>query len=137
MAALDIVKSYYSSFNDKNWDGMLALVHPEIRHEPNQSDVRIGIEKFTEFLGNMDVAYEENLTDMVYFTTPDDSRVAVEFTVNGIYKQGEEGFPEAYGQAYTLPAAAFLEIKEGKISRVTTYYNLPHWINLVSKPQND
>ncbi|WP_221394538.1 nuclear transport factor 2 family protein [Dyadobacter sp. NIV53] len=132
MTALDIVQQYYSSFNQKDWQGMLALLHSEIRHEPNQGDPRIGIEKFTEFLGMMDDSYEETLTDMVYFTEPGNTRVAVEFTVNGIYKKGEEGSPEAHGQSYVLPAAAFLEIKEGKISRVTTYYNLPLWIKLVS-----
>jgi steroid delta-isomerase-like uncharacterized protein len=56
----------------------------------------------------------------------------VEFTVNGIYKKGEEGLPAAHGQSYVLPAAAFLEVKDGKIARVTTYYNLPLWISLVS-----
>ena len=137
MTALEIVKSYYSSFNDKNWDGMLALVHPDVRHEPNQGDARIGLEKFSEFLGKMDESYEETLTDMVFFTTPDDSRVAVEFVVNGIYKKSEEGMPAAYGQPYKLPAAAFLGIQDGKISRVTTFYNLPLWIDLVSEQKND
>ena len=132
MTALDIVKKYYSSFNQKDWQGMLALLHAEIRHEPNQGEPRIGIEKFTEFLGMMDDSYEETLTDMVFFSEPGNTRVAVEFTVNGIYKKGEEGFPEAYGQSYVLSAAAFLEVKEDKISRVTTYYNLPLWIKLVS-----
>jgi len=132
MTALDIVKQYYSSFNQKDWQGMLALLHEEIRHEPNQGEARIGIEKFTEFLGMMDESYEETLTEMVFFSEPEHTRVAVEFTVNGIYKKGEEGFPEAHGQYYTLPAAAFLEVKEHKISRVTTYYNLPLWIELVS-----
>jgi len=132
MTALDIVKQYYSSFNQKDWQGMLALLHEEIRHEPNQGEARIGIEKFTEFLGMMDESYEETLTEMVFFSEPEHTRVAVEFTVNGIYKKGEEGFPEAHGQYYTLPAAAFLEVKDHKISRVTTYYNLPLWIELVS-----
>ena len=132
MTALDIVKQYYSSFNQKDWQGMLALLHEEIRHEPNQGEARIGIEKFTEFLGMMDESYEETLTEMVFFSEPEHTRVAVEFTVNGIYKKGEEGFPEAHSQYYTLPAAAFLEVKEHKISRVTTYYNLPLWIELVS-----
>lgn len=80
----------------------------------------------------MDEAYQEKLADMVFFTEPNGSRVAVEFTVNGIYKKGDEGFPPAHGQKYLLPAAAFLEVKEGKISRVTTYYNLPLWVKLVS-----
>jgi steroid delta-isomerase-like uncharacterized protein len=132
MAALDIVRQYYAHFNNRNWQGMLDLLHTEIRHEPNQGDPRIGIEKFTEFLKMMDDSYEETLTEMVFFAEPNDVRVAVEFTVNGIYKKGEEGLPAAHGQSYVLPAAAFLEVKDGKIARVTTYYNLPLWISLVS-----
>jgi steroid delta-isomerase-like uncharacterized protein len=132
MTALETVQQYYNSFNQKDWNGMLALVHPEVRHQPNQGDQRLGIEKFTEFLGMMDESYEETLTEMVFFTEPENNRVAVEFVVNGIYKKGEEGFPEAHGQTYVLPAAAFLEVRNGKISRVTTYYNLPLWISLVS-----
>lgn len=132
MAALDIVKQYYNAFNEKNFEGMLALLHPEVRHEPNQGDVRVGIEKFTEFMKMMDDSYEETLTEMVFFTEPADKRVSVEFVVNGIYKKGDEGFPEAQGQKYVLPAAAFLEVTDEKISRVTTYYNLELWIKLVS-----
>ena len=98
-----------------------------------QGDVRIGLEKFTAFLQKMDEAYEETLTNMVFFSEPQGKRVAVEFVVNGIYKQAEEGLPEAHGQSYVLPAGAFLEVTDGKISRVTTYYNLPLWIELVSK----
>jgi steroid delta-isomerase-like uncharacterized protein len=133
MTSLEIVQHYYQCFNQKDWKGMLALLHPEVRHESNQGEVRTGIEKFTEFLQKMDESYEETLTDMVFFTEPSDNRVAVEFVVNGIYKKGEEGLPEAHGQTYVLPAAAFIGLTDGKISRVTTYYNLPLWIELVSK----
>ena len=132
MTSLEIVQNYYAAFNDKNWAGMLALVAPHIRHEPNQGEARVGLEKFTEFLGMMDTSYEETLTEMVFFTEPSGQRIAVEFTVNGKYKQGEEGMPEAHGQSYTLPAAAFVEVSDEKISRVTTFYNLPLWISLVS-----
>ena len=134
MTALEIVKKYYDAFNRKDWEEMLALVHPEVRHEPNQGEeARIGLEKFTRFMEKMDEAYEEKLTDMVFFTDESGSRVAAEFVVNGVYKKAEEGLPPARGQKYVLPAAAFLEVKEGKISRVTTYYNLPLWIKLVSQ----
>lgn len=133
MTALEIVQQYYTYFNQQNWQGMLSLVAEDIRHEANQGDVRIGKEKFTEFLQHMDTSYEETLTDLVFLSEPTNTRVAAEFVVNGIYKQGEEGLPEARGQKYVLPAGAFLEVKEGKISRVTTYYNLPLWIKLVSE----
>lgn len=132
MTALETVQEYYSYFNTKNWEGMLSLLDTQIRHEPNQGEARIGIELFTEFLQKMDDSYEENLTDMVFFSESSNHRVAVEFVVNGIYKKGEEGLPEAKNQTYVLPAAAFLQVTEGKISRVTTYYNLPLWIDLVS-----
>lgn len=133
MNSIDIAKQYYSFFNNRNWDGMISLLDEEICHEPNQSlEPRIGIEKFKEFMRHMDESYEETLTDMVFFEEPSGKRVAVEFVVNGIYKKGEEGFPEAKNQTYVLPAAAFLSIKDGKVSRVTTYYNLELWIKLVS-----
>ena len=132
MTALQIVQQYYTHFNQKNWQGMLDLLHPEVRHEPNQGEVRIGNEMFTEFMQKMDDAYDETLTDMVFFSSSDEARIAAEFVVNGTYKQAEEGLPPAHGQKYVLPAGAFLEVKEGKITRVTTYYNLPLWIKLVS-----
>ncbi|PQA58262.1 nuclear transport factor 2 family protein [Siphonobacter curvatus] len=132
MTALEIVQQYYTYFNDKNWQGMLSLVDPEIRHEPNQGDARIGIEQFTKFLEHMDESYEETLTDLVFFSEPTQTRVAAEFVVNGVYKKGEDGLPEARHQTYELPAGAFLEVKDGKITRVTTYYNLPLWIQRVS-----
>ena len=133
MNSLKTIQNYYEYFNQKNWQGILSLLHPEIRHESNQGDVRIGIEKFTDFLKKMDECYDEKLTDMVFFTEPSNQKIAVEFTVNGIYKKADDDLPPAHNQNYVLPAAAFLELKDGKISRVTTYYNLTLWLELVSK----
>lgn len=133
MTTLEIVQQYYQYFNQKNWDGMLSLIDTEIRHETNQGEVRIGLDKFTSFLQKMDECYDENLTDMVFFTEASNEKIAVEFTVNGIYKKGDEELPPAHNQTYILPAAAFLTVKNTKITRITTYYNLPLWIELVSK----
>jgi steroid delta-isomerase-like uncharacterized protein len=58
-------------------------------------------------------------------------RAAAEFIVNGTYKKAEAGLPSAKGQTYKLPAGAFLEIADSKITRVTTYYNLQDWIKQV------
>jgi len=133
MNALQIVKDYYAAFNDKNWDGMLALVADDIRHEPNQGEPREGKELFQAFMKKMDESYEETLTNMkFYISEENDGTIAAEFTVNGLYNKAEEGLPEAEGQAYVLPAAAFLTVKDGKITRVATHYNLELWIELVS-----
>lgn len=128
----DSIKLYYANFNAGNWTAMLELVDDNIRHEPNQGEPRIGKALFTEFLAKMDRCYQEQLTDLTFLSDASGTRFAVEFTVNGIYKEAEEGMPEAHGQTYVLPAAAFLEVHNGKITRVTTYYNLELWISLVS-----
>jgi steroid delta-isomerase-like uncharacterized protein len=132
MTGLETVSAYYAAFNRGDFDAMLALVHDEIRHEPNQGIPRIGKGLFADFMQKMDASYREQLHDLVLFDGQVPGRVAAEFTVHGIYKQGEPGLPEAKGQTYILPAGAFLEVRDGKVARVTTYYNLELWIELVS-----
>ena len=133
MNALEVVKAYYSAFNDKNWDAMIDLVSDDILHEPNLGEPRVGKELFKAFMKKMDESYEETLTNMKFYVSEDnDGSVAAEFTVNGLYNKAEEGLPEAEGQAYVLPAAAFLKVKDGKVTRVATHYNLELWIELVS-----
>lgn len=133
MTAQEIVSKYYDCFNRKDYEAMFALVAEDVQHDSNQGETRIGKAKFRAFVAETDAAYDENLTDIVVMTSADNRRAAAEFTVNGIYKKADEGFPPAHGQSYCLPAGAFLEVNaEGLISRVTTYYNLPLWIKLVS-----
>lgn len=133
MKATEIVRAYYQAFNDKDWEKMLSLVDDNIQHDSNQGETRMGKELFKKFVEKMDVAYDEKLTDMIIMGESTDTRIAAEFVVNGIYKVAEEGLPAAHGQKYVLPAGAFLEVKNGKITRVTTYYNLELWIQLVSQ----
>jgi len=133
MTDLQTVQAYYDAFNTRNWDKMGSLVDEHITHEPNQGKPRIGKALFTEFMLQMDASYAETLKDIVLFSSETEGRIAAEFVVHGTYKKAEEGLPPAHGQSYVLPAAAFLEVRNGKITRVTTYYNLELWIELVSK----
>jgi steroid delta-isomerase-like uncharacterized protein len=131
MTTLELVQHYYACFNRKDWEGMLACLSDDVRHEINQGDPQTGIQLFRDFLHHMDECYDENLTDLVFMTEPSGTRCAAEFTVNGIYKKTDKDGPPARNQSYTLPAGAFLEVADGKITRVTTYYNVPLWIRLV------
>jgi len=65
---------------------------------------------------------------MVIMASDDGTRAAAEFIVHGEYMATDEGLPEAHGQTYKLPAGAFFDIHNGKICRVTNYYNLQDWI---------
>ncbi|NYS26632.1 nuclear transport factor 2 family protein [Rhodobacteraceae bacterium 2376] len=128
----EIIERYFAAFNAGDGDGMLALVSDDVEHHVNQGDVRHGRAAFAEFCAHMGVSYREELRDMVIFVNDDGTRAAAEFTVHGEYLQTDPGLPEARGQRYVLPAGSFFALKDGKITRVTTYYNLQDWIAQVS-----
>lgn len=111
---------------------MLACVSDSVRHHVNEGGERGGKAKFREFLAHMAECYDENLRDMVIMVSADGTRAAAEFIVHGIYQRTDSGLPAAHGQTYVLPAGAFFEIADGRIERVTTYYNLQEWIRQVS-----
>lgn len=128
----DIVEGYFSAFNAGDATGMLALVADDVEHHVNQGEVRHGRAAFSEFCSHMGVSYREDLRDMVILISDDGTRAAAEFTVHGEYLQTDPGLPEACGQRYVLPAGSFFTLSGGKITRITTYYNLQDWIAQVS-----
>jgi steroid delta-isomerase-like uncharacterized protein len=75
----------------------------------------------------MERCYKERLDDIVIMANEDGTRAAAEFVVHGTYLATDEGLPEAQGQTYVLPAGAFLAVADGKITRLTMYYNLADW----------
>ena len=121
-----LIRQYYDAFNAGDVDGRVACLTDDVRHDVNQGGARHGIEAFREFCAHMSRCYRERLTDIVIFANGD--RAAAEFTVNGEYLATDEGLPEANGQTYVLPAGGFFDIRDGKIARVTTYYNLTDWM---------
>lgn len=131
--SLDLVKQYYASFNARNWEGMLSCLDADVQHDVNQGDTHHGLEHYRNFLRHMEECYEEALTDLVYMSDDTGARIACEFTVHGLYKKTDGDLPPATGQRYVLPVGAFLEVRAGKIRRVTTYYNLPLWLKLISQ----
>lgn len=132
MSTKALIEAYYDAFNAGRTDEMLAMLHDDIEHHVNEGGIRRGKEKFAEFNQHMTDSYKENLTDMVIFVNEAGDRAAAEFVVNGSYLKTDEGLPEAKGQTYRLPAGTFFQIKDGKIARVTTYYNLTDWTAQVS-----
>jgi steroid delta-isomerase-like uncharacterized protein len=130
--ALALIGRYYAAFNAGDAAGMLDCVAEDVEHRVNEGGVRRGRAKFAEFCSHMGVSYREELKDMAIFASDDGTRGAAEFVVHGEYLQTDPGLPEAKGQRYILPAGGFFDIKDGKIARVTTFYNLNDWIAQVS-----
>jgi steroid delta-isomerase-like uncharacterized protein len=130
-AAAEVIGRYFAAFNAGDAAAMEALVTGDVAHHVNQGGVRHGRAAFAEFNAHMARCYRERLEDIVILTGPDDSRAAAEFTVHGSYIGTDEGLPEARGQAYVLPAGSFFSLRDGRIARIVTYYNLQDWLRQV------
>ncbi|MGH1417544.1 MAG: ketosteroid isomerase-related protein [Hyphomicrobiaceae bacterium] len=127
-----LIRDYYAAFNAGDHDTMLNLMVEDVIHDVNQGERRIGREKFRAFNARMAHHYKESLSDISVMVNKDGTRAAAEFNVDGTYLESEPGLPPAKRQNYVLPAGAFFQLRDGKIERVTTYYNLTEWITQVA-----
>jgi steroid delta-isomerase-like uncharacterized protein len=127
----DLIRAYYDHFNANNFDAMLGLLTEDVVHDINQGIRTHGKEAFRSFMADMNRCYDENFSDLVILVSEDGTRAAAEFMIHGVYKATAEGLPPAHGQKYSLPVGCFFSIDQGKISRVTNFYNLNEWLNLV------
>jgi steroid delta-isomerase-like uncharacterized protein len=127
-ASQTLIQNYYAAFNAGDMDTFLALLTDDVVHDINQGERQVGRDTFREFMNRMNRNYREQLVDMVIMSSEDGTRAAAEFVVLGEYLVTDEGLPEANGQKYRLPAGAFFDIRDGKVARITNYYNLQDWI---------
>ena len=126
-----LIHHYYRTFNAGDREAMLGLLTDAVVHDINQGPSEVGSEVFRHFLQRMDRAYHEQVEDLVVLSDNTGIRAAAEFYIRGQYLQTDEGLPPATGQTYHLRVGAFFEITEGKIQRVTNYYNLQDWLKQV------
>lgn len=126
-----LIETYYAAFNSGDREALLSLLAEDIAHEINEGGVETGKDAFRAFLTRMDRCYRETVEDLAIFTGPD-NRAAAEFYIRGEYLATDDGLPEARGQTYQLRVGAFFEARGGKITRVTNYYNLQRWLEMVA-----
>lgn len=130
--AVALIKQYYQAFNDGDMETFLSLLTDDVIHDVNQGGREQGKEAFSRFMEKMNHHYKEQLVDMVVMANEEGTRGAAEFVVLGEYLNTDQGLPEANGQTYRLPAGAFFDIRDGKVARITNYYNLEDWIAQVN-----
>lgn len=130
-ATRQLLERYYAAFNAGDWSTFLGLLTEDVIHDVNQGGREAGKAAFARFMERMNTSYREQIADIVIMTGADGARAAVEFTVLGTYLKTDEGLPPAQGQQYRLPGGAFFDIRDGKVARVTNYYNLQDWLRQV------
>ena len=127
----DLLRRYYAIFNSGDREAFLALLADDVAHDINQGGCETGVGNFRKFLSRMDRSYREQVEDLTVFSSEDGTRGAAEFFIRGEYLVTDEGLPEAAGQKYRLRVGAFFDIRDGRIARVTNYYNLQEWLQQV------
>jgi steroid delta-isomerase-like uncharacterized protein len=127
----DLIRAYYAAFNRGDREAFLALLTDDVRHDINQGGSEVGKAAFRAFMVRMDRSYAEQITDLVVMVAEDGNTAACEFVVHGTYLSTDEGLPPAAGQKYTLPGGAFFTVRDGKVARVSNYYNLTDWLQQV------
>jgi steroid delta-isomerase-like uncharacterized protein len=127
-----LIRDYYAAFNAKDVDGFLALLAQDVVHDINQGGREQGKKTFAAFLTRMNLCYDEQIVDLAVMVDAGGGRAAAEFTVLGKYLVGDSGLPPAHGQTYRLAAGAFFEIRDGKVARISNYYNLEDWLKQVA-----
>lgn len=130
-AAESLIRHYYDTFNGGDREAMLALLTEDVVHDINQGGSEQGRETFRAFLQRMDRSYSEQVEQLVVMADETGTRGAAEFYIRGTYIVTDEGLPPAAGQTYWLRVGAFFELRDGKVARVTNYYNLQDWIKQV------
>ena len=128
MPATELVQAYYAAFNAGDMPAFLDLLADDVVHDINQGERQVGKATFAAFMNKMNRCYRERLDDIVVMQNAAGDRAAAEFVVHGEYLANDEGLPPANGQTYVLPAGAFFEIKNGKVARISNYYNLNDWV---------
>lgn len=130
---MNIIEQYYTAFNNADYEGMLALLDDNVRHEPSQGSPRLGKEAFRDFLAHMEHCYREEVIEPRILVNEGGSQASAEFMLRGTYINTDTELPEAKGQVYHLRVGAFFDIANGRITRVSNHYNLNDWISQVSR----
>jgi steroid delta-isomerase-like uncharacterized protein len=128
---IDLLRRYYDAFNAGDMQTFLSLLTDDVIHDVNQGGREVGRKEFAEFMQRMNRSYQERIADVVVMTNERGDRAATEYVVHGKYLADDEGLPKATGQTYVLPGGAFFEIRDGRVARVTNYYNLQDWLRQV------
>lgn len=130
------VEKYYEYFNKKDIDGILSLVTDDVINDANQGDSVTGKDALKKVIETAWEHFDEQVSHLDLMTNTDGSNIASEYLVTGTYYKTKPGLFPANNQKYDILCTALFKIRDGKIARITRYYNTKKWLDIVN-PNRD
>lgn len=127
-----LIERYFDALNASDFGAMEALLHDDVAHDINQGGRQIGRDALRAHTASRAAHYDETFKDIEIMVSDGGLRAAAELTIDGRYQRTADGMPAANGQHYALRAGMFFDIDDGRITRVTTYFNRADWIAQLS-----
>lgn len=130
--SLEIVKQYYEAFNKRDINTIVSLCSEDVTNDKNQGDSEIGKDKLKNFIETAWAHFDEKVYNVDLMSNENKSNIASEYLVKGTYYKTKDGLFPANNQYYEIMCTSLFKIdKEGKISRITRYYNTKKWLDMV------
>lgn len=116
-----LVTALARALSDADHSAVLALMSEDVVHDPALGGREIGREAFRWHLAGQARHFREKIADLAVMVAEGGGRAAAEYTLRGTYLATLDGFAEARGQSYAVAGGMFVEIDDGRFSRLTAY----------------
>jgi len=132
VTSLSIVAQFIENYNEKQWRNLFNVLDKHVILEQNEIAVIQGIQAFDSFICKMTHAFDERLFDIhYYYSTTCASKLSTQYQVEGYYKNGNFKRP-ANNQHYSITRYSFFEISNGKITKISTFFNRKKMIDQIT-----
>ncbi len=129
-----LIETYFDALNKKDMGLYFSIMDKTVIHDINQGTSEQGTEKYKKFMKKVGDSFDEKLSDLIIMVSDDGKYAAARWIDHGIYIKDFPGMDiPAKNQKYALAGGHFFEIRNGKLSRVTTYYNAADFMDQVKK----
>ena len=119
--ARGLVQRYFEALNSQQLEGMKAIVSPDIIHDVDTVERRLGREAFLAYLGNRADQYREHIFDIELMVNEDGTRAAAEYTLLGFPLSNGPHDELGGSQTYRISGGLFFQIEDGRIARVSQH----------------
>lgn len=122
---INLIKTYFESYNARQANTYFGTISSNVVNETNQGNAIVGLETFKVFMHAFMTSFDSRMSQIVLLVSDDGRYASASWVNTGTYVKSDPAITAipAKNQKYTVHGANFFEVSDGKIARITTYYN--------------